>query len=537
MANSPIRFDRLPQAVSAKARRLMLAGAAGFALLGLGGAFVPTLATVPAHAQLRGSDMIGRAPLSFADIVERVKPAVVSIHVKGGGTKVAQANGQPKGGRGGQTPAPGQGPGSGIPDLPEDHPLYEFFKRFGAPGGQGGGQGGRGFPSPEPRQAQGSGFFISADGYVVTNNHVVDNASKIEVAIDEKEKYEAELIGTDARTDLALLKVKTPGKTFPFVKFAEGEPRVGDWVLAVGNPFGLGGTVTAGIVSALARDIGNGPYDFMQIDAAVNRGNSGGPTFNLNGDVVGVNTAIYSPSGGNVGIAFAVPSKLAINVIAELKNKGSVSRGWLGVNIQNVTEDVAKGLGMKEPYGAIVSGVTADGPAQKAGLKEGDAIIALNGDKVADSRDLARKIAAMNPAASVDAKVIREGAETTVKVQLGTFPGNEKLAKLQQGKGAGTPETEQLGLTLSVNKPKTPGAKAEGVVITDVDADSEAAIKGLRAGDIIVDVGGKVVSSIEEVVAGIKRAKELGRDTVLMRVRSGNETNARFVGLTFKKAG
>ena len=538
MANSLIRSNRFAKLLSsrdlsAQARRLLLTGAACVALLGIGAAYVPELAPAPAHAQLRGD---GRAPLSFADIVERVKPAVVSIHVKGGGSKVAQAGGQPKGGRGGQTPAPGQGPGSGIPDLPEDHPLYEFFKRFGAPGGQGG-QGGRGFPSPEPRQAQGSGFFISADGYVVTNNHVVDNASKIEVAIDEKEKYEAELIGTDSRTDLALLKVKTPGKTFPFVKFADGEPRVGDWVLAVGNPFGLGGTVTAGIVSALARDIGNGPYDFMQIDAAVNRGNSGGPTFNLNGEVVGVNTAIYSPSGGNVGIAFAVPSKLAINVINELKNKGTVSRGWLGVNIQNVTEDVAKGLGMKEPYGAIVSGVTADGPAQKSGLKEGDAIIALNGEKVADSRDLARKIAAMNPNANVDTKVIRDGAETSIKVQLGTFPGGEKLAKLQQGKGTGTPETEQLGLTLSANKPKTPGAKAEGVVITDVDADSEAAIKGLRAGDVIVDVGGKAVNSIEEVVTGIKRAKELGRDTVLMRVRSGSETNARFVGLTFKKAG
>jgi serine protease Do len=225
MANSPVRFDRFPHVDSVKARlasvkvhRLLLAGAAGIALLGFGAAYVPALAPAPAHAQLRGD---GRAPLSFADIVDRVKPAVVSIHVKGGGSKVAQAGGQPKG-RGGQTPAPGQGPGSGIPDLPEDHPLYEFFKRFGAPGGQGG-QGGRGFPSPEPRQAQGSGFFISADGYVVTNNHVVDNASKIEVALDEKEKYEAELIGTDARTDLALLKVKTPGKSFPFVKFAEGE--------------------------------------------------------------------------------------------------------------------------------------------------------------------------------------------------------------------------------------------------------------------------------------------------------------------------
>lgn len=518
MANSPHRNTLI-----SGPRRLLLAGTAAVAVLGLGATYIPTLAPPQAHAQFR---VDSRAPASFADIVERVKPAVVSIHVKGGGNaRVAQA--QPKG----RNQPPGAAPG--IPDLPEDHPLYEFFKRFGAPGGQGG----RGFPSPEPRMAQGSGFFISADGYVVTNNHVVDNASKIEVAIDDKEKYEADLIGTDSRTDLALLKVKTPAKSFPFVKFADAEPRVGDWVLAVGNPFGLGGTVTAGIVSALARDIGNGPYDFMQIDAAVNRGNSGGPTFNLNGDVVGVNTAIYSPSGGNVGIAFAVPSKLAINVINELKSKGTVSRGWLGVNIQNVTEDVAKGLGMKEPHGAIVSGVTADGPAQRAGLKEGDAIIAINGEKVLDSRDLARKIAAMNPNVTVDTKVVREGSETSIKVQLGTFPGNEKLAKLQQGKGGGTPETEQLGLTLSANKPKTPGGKVEGVLVTDVDADSEAALKGLRSGDVIIDVGGKAVNSIDDVVAGIKRAKDLGRDAVLMRVRSGNEQNARFVGLTFKKAG
>ena len=513
-------FGRLPGE-----RRWLLASACGAALLGLAMSTTAPLGLAPAHAQLRSD---GRAPASFADIVERVKPAVVSIHVKGGGSKIA---GLQKGAPGGKC-----GAAPGLPDLPEDHPLYDFFKRFGAPGGQGG-PGGKGFPSPEPRQAQGSGFFISADGYVVTNNHVVDNASKIEVAIDEKEKYEAELIGTDSRTDLALLKIKQAGKSFPFVKFAEGEPRVGDWVLAVGNPFGLGGTVTAGIVSALARDIGNGPYDFMQIDAAVNRGNSGGPTFNLNGDVVGVNTAIYSPSGGNVGIAFAVPSKLAINVINELKNKGSVSRGWLGVNIQNVTEDVAKGLGMKDPYGAIVSGVTADGPAQKAGLKEGDAIIALNGDKVQDSRDLARKIAGMNPNVNVDVKVIREGAETVVKVPLGTFPGNDKLASLQQGKPAGAPETEQLGLTLSANKAKTAGGKADGVLVTDVEGDSEAALKGLRAGDVIVDVGGKQVNSVDEVIAGIKRAKELGRDAVLMRVRSANDTNARFVGLSFKKSG
>ena len=248
---------------------------------------------------------MGRAPLSFADIVERVKPSVVSISVTNGGgdAKVADLR---KGGKGKGGPAPG------IPDLPEDHPLNDFFKNL--PKGGGGDQ------QERPSLAQGSGFVISADGYVVTNNHVVENATKVTVSFDEKEKYEAEVIGTDPRTDLGLLKIKAKdGKPFPFVKFAGNQGRTGDWVLAIGNPFGLGGTVTAGIISAFGRDIGSGPYDFLQIDAAVNRGNSGGPTFNLDGDVVGVNTAIFSPSGGNVGIAFAIPAKTATEVIEQLK--------------------------------------------------------------------------------------------------------------------------------------------------------------------------------------------------------------------------
>ena len=543
---SPVHRMTLPVIAQADGRRVRRGGllaslvAAGL----LSTAFTASLS--PAQAQLFGGkgdaqQTLSRAPLSFADIVDKVKPAVVSVYVKsgGGGVKMAQnapgrTPGAPggqggRGNRGGGTPPGDQSPDGALPDLPDDHPLSEFFKRFGKQF--------KGLPSPEPRMAQGSGFFVSEDGYLVTNNHVIDGAAKIEVSFDEKDKMEAELIGTDSRTDLALLKVKTD-KKMPFVKFAAGEPRVGDWVLAVGNPFGLGGTVTAGIVSALARDIGNGPYDFMQIDAAVNRGNSGGPTFNLNGEVVGVNTAIYSPSGGSVGIAFAVPAKLVAQVVEELKSKGTVSRGWLGVNIQNVTEDVASGLGMKEPHGAIVSGVTADGPAAIAGIKDGDAIIALNGEKVADSRDLARKVAGLSPNAAVDVKLIREGTETIVKVQLGTFPGGEKLAKLQQGKsGTNTPEFEQLGLTLAPNTTKKASGSADGVLISEVDPDSEAASKGLRQGDIIVNVGGKAVNSVDEVLAGIKRAKEQGKTAVLMQVRSGGEQAARFVGLSFKKAG
>jgi serine protease Do len=517
-ARRPVTSPR-SQRTSASIRALA-AATIGFGLAAGGLAL-----NVPqAHAQLR-LDSSGRAPASFADIVEKVKPAVVSIHVRSGGGLPKVAQGGKQGGRGSQEQPGGE---DLLPDLPDDHPLKEFFKRFGKQF--------RGFPSPEPRMAQGSGFFVSADGYVVTNNHVIDGASKIEVAFDEKEKYEADLVGTDPRTDIALLKVKDAPKSFAFVKFSGAEPRVGDWCLAVGNPFGLGGTVTAGIVSALARDIGNGPYDFMQIDAAVNRGNSGGPTFDLSGEVIGVNTAIYSPSGGNVGIAFAVPGQLVSQVIEELKSKGSVSRGWLGVNIQNVSEDVAKGVGMKEAAGAIVSGVTADGPAQKAGLKEGDAIIAVNGQKVADSRDLARKVAGLTPNSGVDVRVVREGREETIKVTLGAFPGANAGKSGKPGKSSGgEPETEGLGLTLGPNTSKKAGTGADGVLVTDVEASSEAATKGIRAGDVIVDVGGKQVNSVADVVTGIKKAREQGREAVLMRVRSEGDTNARFVGLKLAK--
>lgn len=283
----------------------------------------------PANAQLRPSDPgvqtpYGRAPLTFADIVDKVKGAVVSISV---------TNGEKS-----EVKAPGGRRFGGMPDLPDDHPLKDFFKNLP-----------KEFQQPQrpnrPQLAQGSGFVISADGYVVTNNHVVDGASKIEVSFDDQEKLEADLVGTDARTDLALIKIKS-NKSFKHVNFTDRPARVGDWVIAVGNPFGLGGTVTAGIVSALTRDIGSGPYDFLQIDAAVNRGNSGGPTFNLDGEVIGVNTAIFSPSGGNVGIAFAVPAKTARAVVDQLKNEGKVSRGWLGVKIQNVDDDTAASLGL-----------------------------------------------------------------------------------------------------------------------------------------------------------------------------------------------
>jgi len=457
----------------------------------------------------------GRAPLSFADIVERVKPAVVSISVTAGGQRLAQRGPQNKGNRGGGRQVPDL-----FPNLPEDHPLHDFFKNMPR-GGDGQGQ------SPAPRAAQGSGFVISPDGYVVTNNHVIDGATKIEVSFSEQNKHEAELIGTDARTDIALLKIKE-GKAFPYVKFTDKQARVGDWVLAVGNPFGLGGTVTAGIVSAHGRDIGSGPYDFLQIDAAVNRGNSGGPTFNLEGEVIGVNTAIYSPSGGNVGIAFAVPAKTAMEVVQQLKATGSVSRGWLGVKIQNIDEDTAQSLGLGEAKGALVSEVTANGPAQDAGLKLRDVILNVNGDKIADSRDLARKVAGYSPNTQVDVRIMRDGKEQSMPVKLGLFPGSRELAKIEDGKPA-TTEMDQLGLTVAPAPTGRDGSKLEGVVVTDVDSGSDAAGKGLKVGDQILEVGGQAVTSPDDVVAGVKKAVTLGRKAVLLRVKSGDQS--RFVAV------
>src|SRR6476646_6298704 len=368
MTDRPIDLSSLP---SYRAPKRSLLSARKFALMasvvaGLGAAvygFGPSQGPVDvfssaAHAQVNNEVRKVQQPVGFADIVERVKPSVISVKVNIGdkASKDDTAN---------NDDSPFQ-PGS---------PMERFFRRFGGPDGlppglKGGPRGGgRGVVT-----GQGSGFFISPDGYAVTNNHVVDGSDKVEVTTDEGKIYTAKVIGTDARTDLALIKVEG-GSNFPFAKLSEGKPRIGDWVLAVGNPFGLGGTVTAGIVSASGRDIGSGPYDdFIQIDAPVNKGNSGGPAFNTEGEVMGVNTAIYSPSGGSVGIAFSIPASTVKTVIAQLKDKGSVSRGWIGVQIQPVASDIADSLGLKKAEGALVAEPQANGPAAKAGIESGDVI-------------------------------------------------------------------------------------------------------------------------------------------------------------------
>ena len=458
----------------------------------------------------------GSAPLSFADLVAKVSPAVVSINVKGD-VKVADNNGSPI---------------PGMPNIPEDSPLYDFFKQFR-----------KGMPSPKhsPSLAQGSGFFITDDGYVVTNNHVVEDAEDITVTMEDGEKFSAKRIGTDPRTDLALLKVtdKT-NKKFPFVEMSDETPRVGDWVLAVGNPFGLGGTVTAGIISAHNRDIGSGsPYDYLQIDAAVNRGNSGGPSFGLDGKVVGVNTAIFSPSGGNVGIAFAVPAALVTEVIADLKDDGSVDRGWLGVVIQSVNDDIADSVGLAKAKGAMITKVTEDGPASKEDIKAGDVIVEVNGNEVKDSRDLARKIAGLNPDTEVKLSIVRYGDKREVAMQLGTFPSNTKMAALEKEKPEDLSEQmKDLGLSLAPAS-KIPGIGEKGVLITEVDPESDAADKGLEAGNIILQVAGVDVSNPDDVAEGIKKAMESAKgdkDTVkvLMQVKKGDQTS--FVALSLKKA-
>jgi serine protease Do len=487
------------------ASAVLAAGLLGTAML---------MPSTPTLAQLKSTDTVqtpfGRAPITFADIVDRVKPAVVSVQVTSG-AKVA---------------AKGRNPRNSFPDLPEDHPFNEFFKNLPKEF--------RGNPNqgPRPTQAQGSGFVISADGFVVTNNHVVDGAEKVQVSFDEQNKFEATVVGTDPRTDVALLKIKA-SKSFPFVKFAEKPVRVGDWVIAVGNPFGLGGTVTAGIVSAGSRDIGSGPYDFIQIDAAVNRGNSGGPTFNLDGEVIGVNTAIYSPSGGNVGIAFAVPAKTAGEVINQLKSSGSVSRGWLGVKIESIDDDKAAGLGLGETRGALVNEATAGGPAVAAGLKAGDAIVAVNGDKIRDSRELARKIAEFAPNTKVNVEVFRYGKTQNISVTLGSFPGAKELAKLEEEPvNPASTELSQLGISLAGVSGKASGD--DGVMISDVENGSDAAAKGLKNGDFILEIQGVPVTNPADVEAGVKKAKDAGRKAVLLRVKSGEAV--RFVAVQLKPA-
>jgi serine protease Do len=512
-AKDTINVKLTKQVLKRKPLAFALAGALG---LGIAGAALAPHAPFALAQTPTAQDTLltpyGRAPVTFADLAEKVRHAVVSIQVKNGNKEMVARRGIP--------------PEFNMPDLPDDHPLNEFFKRFRKDlPGEG--------PRRRPSLAQGSGFIISADGYVVTNDHVVGKANEISVTMDNGDKFDAELVGSDQRTDLALLKIKSD-KKFSFVEFSDKAARVGDWVLAVGNPFGLGGTVTAGIVSAHNRDIGSGPYDYLQIDAAVNRGNSGGPAFSLDGKVIGVNTAIFSPSGGNVGIAFAVPAELARQVVAQLKSDGKVSRGWLGVTIQSVTDDIAASLGLDKPEGALVTKLAEGGPAAKSDLEVGDLIVSVDGEAIGDSRDLARKIAGYSPDHRTKIKIIRDGKERNISVALGTFPTGKQLAALESGESipGKNEQLEDLGLALAPAAAQSgPGSK--GVVIMEIDPDSKAAEKGLKVGDVILEVAGFEVNRPTDVAEGVRKARSKGRTAVHMLVRSGD--NQRFIAIPLKK--
>ena len=486
-------------------------GALGVAMLlvGPGGQYWRSSAgAAPASAAEFGM----QRPVGFADIVAKVKPAVISVRVKVSGSA------DPALLHGSRDDDEEQ-----IPTQPGS-PLDKFLHQFGD-------QFGQQFGPQAPRRhdtitGEGSGFFISADGYAVTNNHVVDHAHSVQVTADDGTVYPAKLVGTDSKTDLALIKVDG-NKDFPFVKFAEHAPEVGDWVVAVGNPFGLGGTVTAGIVSARGRDIGAGPYDdYVQIDAPINKGNSGGPAFDVNGNVIGVNTAIYSPSGGSVGIGFDIPADTAKMVVAQLKEKGHVTRGWLGVQIQPVTADIASSLGLKTAAGAIVDEPQSGSPAAQAGIKSGDVITAVNGAQVKDARELARTIGMMAPDTSVKLDLVRNGEPRSVTATLAQVP-NEQQAKADDS-AQPTSGVPHLGLQLAPARDVS-GAGDKGVVVTGVEPDSPAAEGGFQSGNVILEVGGKPVADAGDVRNALSEAKSQGKHQILIRAKMGDAT--RFIAL------
>jgi serine protease Do len=458
-------------------------------------------------------------PQSFADIVERITPAVVNIST----TKAMRGGAQ-------------SAPDFPFPQPPPGSPFEDFFREFFDRDRS---------PEEMPRRTAslGSGFVVDPAGFVVTNNHVIAEAEEISVVFGDDTTYEAELIGRDSKTDLALLKINGEGP-FPAVTFADSDTvRVGDWVIAIGNPFGLGSTVTAGIVSARSRDIRAGPYDdFLQVDAPINRGNSGGPSFNLNGEVIGINTAIFSPSGGNVGIGFAIPSNLAVPVIESLKADGRVKRGWLGVRIQAVTEEIAESLGLDDSVGALVASVTPAGPAEQAQIQPGDVILEFDHKPIDRMRGLPRIVAETPIGKEVDVVVWRRGERTTFGVTLGELPEEEELAALTE-EGAEVPATsaeiDALGVTVATITEELRARfelpeGAQGVVIVEVAEGSAAAKESLRPGDVIVEVGQEEVSSPPEVAAKVGQAQQDAKKSVLLLIdRSGD---LRFVALRFAPA-
>lgn len=453
-------------------------------------------------------------PFSFADLVERVSPAVVSVTAE----EAVKGGAQP-----------------GLDDMPDA--FRDFFRQFGP----------RQQMQPQPQRkatSMGSGFIIDKAGFVVTNNHVIDGATKITVKLPDGRSFTAKLIGTDPQTDVALLKISSE-KPLPTVEFGNDRSmRVGDWVVAVGNPFGLSNTVTAGIVSSIGRDLGNPeqPYtDFIQIDAPINRGNSGGPTFDLKGQVIGMNSMIFSPSGGSVGIGFAIPASTIKDVVAALQAHGRVARGWLGVQIQQVTPEIAASLGIKEPKGALVNSLVPDSPAARGGLRQGDVILSVNGKEVSDFHDLTRKVASLPAGKSASFSILREGKHQDLSVTIGAKKDTQVASAGPQGEGgpAALATGKAMGLGLTALTPDVRRAynideSIQGVAVTKVDPDSNAAEQGLQPGDVVVSVQNKSVRSPGDVEAKVSAAKSSGLKSVLLLVASGGVS--RFVAVSLEKS-
>jgi len=493
-------------------RRLRLFGAA----MTIGAASV--FATAPALA---------RGPDGIADIAEKVIDAVVNISTSQ--TVEAKSGGGDRG---------------AAPQVPPGSPFEEFFDDFfknrrGGPGGSGK-ESNREF-QPRKTNSLGSGFIVDTAGVVVTNNHVIADADEINIIMNDGTKIKAELVGVDKKTDLAVLKFK-PVKPLTAVKFGDSDKlRLGEWVIAIGNPFSLGGSVTAGIVSAKNRDISQGPYDsYIQTDASINRGNSGGPLFNLEGEVVGVNTLIISPTGGSIGLGFAVPSKTVVGVVDQLRQFGELRRGWLGVRIQQVTEEIAESLSIKPARGALVAGVDDKGPAKPAGIEPGDVVVKFDGRDIKDPKDLSRVVADTAVGKEVDVVVIRKGKEETKQVKLGRLEENEKAkeaALKPKEDPAEKPVTQKaLGLDLAalskdLRTKYRIKESVKGVVVTGVDSGSDAAEKRLSAGDVIVEVAQEAVANAGDIRKRVDQLKKDGKKSVLLLVANG-EGELRFVALS-----
>ncbi|MBI0433979.1 DegQ family serine endoprotease [Roseomonas sp. KE0001] len=499
---------------------LLLSATVAAAPLALSPSVLAQPATVAPNAP-SAPGPVATTPESFAPLARKLLPAVVNIQT----SQTLQA-------RAGRPDAPE------MPQAPPGSPFEELFRDFferNRPGGPGARPG----QPPRRAQSQGSGFVVDASGIIVTNNHVIDGADEINVVLQDNTTLRAELVGVDPRTDIAVLRVK-PEKPLPVVPFGDSDKaEVGDWVLAIGNPLGFGGSVTSGIVSARGRNINAGPYDdFIQTDAAINRGNSGGPLFNVQGEVIGINTAIVSPSGGSIGIGFAIPSNLAKNIVAQLRDDGRVRRGWLGVNIQQVTEEIAESLALPGgAQGALVARAQEDGPAAKAGIRNGDVILRFNGQDVREMRQLPRVVAETKVGSKVPVELWRGGNRQTVEVTVTELPAEQQASagSPQQARpGSGAVELSGLGLKVAPLSPETRerfslGEEAKGVVITEVAPNSSAAERGLNAGDLIVEVQQNRVTTPQEVQEQLTRLRRQNRPSALMLIENGQ--GQRFVPL------